>query len=115
MRKTVLLLCLGFMLAIAPARAFACIDDMENDKKIAAYYGALRQECGDDGCCLASVQAMQQGGFAEAENGQCPEGVTRETMKCPGKALVWCEKPVYTPTDCLDGNIPAPPSGAAPQ
>lgn len=89
------------LMTINTAPASACISDIKKNEAIAAYYQTLRTHCNEDSCCLASVQAMEKGGFEEAKDGECPEGVSKNMMKCI-TSLKWCEKPTQIVTDCLE-------------
>ncbi|MBI2445339.1 hypothetical protein HYV43_03040 [Candidatus Micrarchaeota archaeon] len=56
------------------------------------YYGQLKAACAnatDAACCQASVQRMEAGGYRLAENKQCPESLSADTLKCPG-SYTWC-------------------------
>lgn len=70
------------------------------------YYASLRERCektaGDAvGCCLASVKAMEAGGYKEAmgtnytqrpdgSDERCPKGYKANMYKCI-TSYVWCE------------------------
>ena len=111
MRHIVFFLCLCAAVAAFSPPARACIGDIAKNRASAAYYDALRKKCNGDSCCLAGLASMEENGWPEAKNGQCPEGIKTDMLKCPS-TLVWCRMPTYAVTDCLDGfTAPAPPSG----
>lgn len=86
---------------ICPSPLLACVSDINKNKQAADYYKSLRERCDDDSCCLHSVNVMEANGFEEAKNGKCPDHVERDMLKCTS-TLVWCEKPTYLITDCID-------------
>lgn len=53
-------------------------------------YALLRQQCDGDGCCLESVDRMEEGGFAFSEDGSCPEGYSPNMLRCVN-SYSWCE------------------------
>jgi len=61
------------------------IDQEEN------YYDVLEKKCNNDGCCLASLKAMRENNYKEAdENGKCPDNFNGSMMRCT-TSLKWCE------------------------
>ncbi len=56
------------------------------------YYEQLRKQCAEresEGCCLASVNAMEQKGFSlKSENG-CPDGFMQNRLLCVD-SYTWC-------------------------
>lgn len=58
------------------------------------YYNDLLTQCStqeDSECCASSVVAMATGDYLLADDsGQCPEGLTVNSLKCPS-SLKWCQ------------------------
>ena len=81
--------------------SYSCISDIEQNEKIIAYYKSLREKCDGASCCLTSVARMEENGFEEAENGECPGGVLKDGLKCVS-SLQWCRKHTMVVTDCIE-------------
>lgn len=56
-----------------------------NDK----YYENLKSQCGEDGCCLDSVDNMIKWKYSEAVNGLCPSWYNKDILKCVS-SYSWC-------------------------
>ncbi len=60
-----------------------------------SYYETLKEECNkmkyEKNDCLKSVEIMEKNGYKKAgEDGQCPDGFDKNTLKCTG-CFIWCE------------------------
>lgn len=67
------------------------IDKKEKVIEKEDYYDVLEKRCDGDGCCLASLKAMKDNNYKEADkNGKCPEGFNGNMMKCI-TSYQWCE------------------------
>ena len=60
-------------------------------EKAENYYDVLEKKCGNDSCCLSSLDLMRQGNYKEADkNGNCPDGFEMNMQKCE-TSYQWCE------------------------
>jgi|GEM_PF-2669061 len=63
-----------------------------------SYYNDFAKGCGENSCCLSSVDRMRTGNFIlAANNGTCPHGLYSNMYKCKG-SLTWCEPGMLPPT-----------------
>jgi len=81
--------------------AGVCVYSLSADKTVEsyprksdqfAYYQKLNKQCRltpNVGCCMASVRSMQATHSVAIADGQCPEGFSRNMLKCP-TSYQWC-------------------------
>lgn len=71
------------------------------EPKTKEYYESFRQKCGDDGCCLSSVDSAEAKNSLLFESNQggmdidadCPDGYELNMNRCI-TSYIWCEKKV---------------------
>jgi hypothetical protein len=57
---------------------------------VKTYYELLKDGCDNESCCLSAVKYMEDGGFTEAKDGNCPDGFNSNMLRCIS-SYKWCE------------------------